>query len=95
VPFAAVTDGGWMGVILRRVSDGAFVLAKSKTEGQSSGYFTMTFTQAELAPLSSIEAYTLELINSDRGSWGWVTMDIVSIPGSTVRLPIGMLIMLK
>ena len=95
VPFAAVQDGGWMGVILRRVSDGVFVLAKSKTEGQSGVYFTTTFTQAELAPLSSIEPYTLELINSDKGGWGWVTMDNVSIPGSAVRPPIGLLIMLK
>ncbi len=84
VPMASIANGGWMGVVLRRVSDNAFVLIKTKTEGQSNNTVTMTFTQAELAPYAGSKAYTLEFINADSGGWGWVTMDNVFIPGSNV-----------
>jgi Family of unknown function (DUF6288)/Putative Ig domain len=82
VPYAATNGGGWKGVALRRVSDGTFVLTKAKTGWTGPEYFTMTFTKAELATLNQTVAYTLELINSDYGSWGWLTMDNVSIPGT-------------
>jgi hypothetical protein len=84
VPFAAIDGGGWKGVALRRVSDGVFVLNKPRDVGNDDTLRTVTFTQAELATLDSNAAYTLELINSDRGSWGWLTMDNVSIPGTAV-----------
>jgi hypothetical protein len=86
VPFAAIS-GGWMGVALRRTSDGAFVLTKSKTQGPDDTYYTSTFTQGELAPFVSSATYTLELINSGNGGWGWVTMDNVVIPGSVIPEP--------
>lgn len=82
VPFAAVTDGGWMGVILRRASDGAFVLSKSKTVGNSDTFYALSFTQAELAPFVGVTC-TLELINSDRGGWGWLSLDDVVLPGGS------------
>jgi Family of unknown function (DUF6288) len=82
VPYAATNGGGWKGVALRRVSDGAFVLTKAKTGWPGPEYSTMTFTKAELATLNQTVAYTLELINSDYGTWGWLTMDNVSIPGT-------------
>jgi hypothetical protein len=82
VPFAAVYGGGWKGVALRRVSDGVFVLNKPRNGGNDDNYRTVTFTQAELATLNFSTPYTLELINSDKGNWGWLTMDNVSIPGS-------------
>jgi autotransporter-associated beta strand protein len=81
VPFTAATGGGWKGVALRRVSDGVFVLNKPRNVGDDDNYRTVTFTQTELATLDFSAAYTLELINSDRGGWGWLTMDNVSIPG--------------
>ena len=81
VPYAAITEGGWKGVALRRVSDGVFVLAKPRTD-TGDAMITVTFTQAELAPYVGI-ACTLDLINSDRGGWGWLTMDNVVIPGSS------------
>ena len=84
VPSAAVSGGGWKGVALRRVSDGVFVLTKARTGSSGDDFRTVTFTQSELATLNQNAAYSLELINSDRGSWGWLTMDNVSIPG---RLP--------
>jgi hypothetical protein len=79
VPSAAVTDGGWKGVILRRVSDGAFLLAKPRTGANDDQFRTVTFTVAELEPFDGV-ACTLELINSSRGGWGWVVMDNVVIP---------------
>lgn len=82
VPFAAVTDGGWMGVILRRVSDGAFVLSKSKSVGNSDTFYALSFTQAELAPFVGVVC-TLELINSDKGGWGWLSLDDVVLPGGS------------
>jgi hypothetical protein len=41
----------------------------------------VTFTQAELEPFVGSEEFTLDLINSDRGGWGWIVMDNVVIPG--------------
>ena len=63
--------GGFQGVALRRVSDGVFVL-KANRDG---------FSQAALNALGSAGPYTLDLINTDRGDWGWIAMDSVSIPG--------------
>lgn len=82
VPHAATNGGGWKGIALRRVRDGAFVLTKAKTGYTGMEYFTITFTRTELATLNQTEAYTLELINSDYGNWGWLMMDNVSIPGT-------------
>jgi hypothetical protein len=84
VPFAAIDGGGWKGVALRRVSDGVFVLNKPRDVGNDDTFRPVTFTQAELATLDFNAAYTLELINSDRGGWGWLTMDNVSIPGTAI-----------
>ena len=76
-----MADGatGWKGVLLRNVSSGAFVLAKPRTS-QGDGMETVTFTAAELAPFVGVTC-TLELVNSERGGWGWLSMDNVSIPG--------------
>ncbi|MCF7730817.1 MAG: hypothetical protein K9N23_03980 [Akkermansiaceae bacterium] len=84
VPYAAVTDAGWMGVVLCRVSDGSFLLAKSKTQGQNDAMWTTTFTESELAPFVGLQC-TVNVINSDRGGWGWLTMDNVSIPGGITQ----------
>jgi hypothetical protein len=83
IPLAAALDSGWMGVVLRRASDGAFVRVKPKTQGNNGNYYTTTFTQAELAGLSGLDAYTLDVINADWGGWGWMTLDVVAIPGGS------------
>ena len=80
VPYAALADGGWKGVALRRASDGVFVIAKPRTTIGDPA--TVTFTAAELAPYVGI-ACTLDLMNTCRGGWGWLTMGNVSIPGSS------------
>ncbi len=85
VSYIAVDDTagtGWKGVALRRVSDGVFVLAKPRTsEGDT--MVTVTFTAADLAPYVGGN-FTLDLINSERANWGWLSMDNVSIPGTLV-----------
>ena len=81
----SLTGGGWKGLALRRVSDGAFVLAKSNVNGYGSS--TVTFTQAELAPYAGTGAYTLDLINAGFNYCGYIHMDNVSIPGS--QMPAG------
>jgi autotransporter-associated beta strand protein len=80
VPFNAIYQAGWKGVALRNVSTNNFVLTKARTGTIREDYRTVTFTQAELANLDRSAAYTLELINSDYGGWGWITMDNVWIP---------------
>lgn len=90
---------GWMGVVLRRVSDGEFVITKPAVRlgGSGSGtYRTTTFTQAELAPYAGSKAYTLELISTHQGEWGWLKMDNIRIPGSSVPVPaVGMIILIR
>jgi hypothetical protein len=80
VSYVADASTGWKGVLLRNVSTGAFVLAKPRTS-EGDAMVTVTFTAAELAPFVGVTC-TLELINSERGSWGWLSMDNVSIPGT-------------
>ncbi|HOX04654.1 MAG TPA: LamG domain-containing protein [Candidatus Paceibacterota bacterium] len=88
IAYAAVASS-WKGVALRRVSDGVFLLAKARTSN-SATFVTVTFSADELAPFVGTTC-TLDLINPDNGSWGWITMDNVSIPGylmqSTLTLP--------
>ncbi|HWH71987.1 MAG TPA: hypothetical protein VNT26_21675, partial [Candidatus Sulfotelmatobacter sp.] len=79
VAYTADGTTGWKGVLLRNVSSGAFVLAKPRTS-EGDAMVTVTFTAAELAPFVGTSC-TLELINSERGGWGWLSMDNVSIPG--------------
>ncbi len=86
VPFAAVTGGGWKGVVLRRSSDGAFLLTKPRTGANGGEWRTVTFSAAELAPYVGVKC-TVDLINSDRGGWGWIVMDNVSIPGNDIEPP--------
>jgi hypothetical protein len=86
IPFAAVTGGGWKGVVLRRSSDGAFLLTKPRTGANGGEWRTVTFSAAELAPYVGVKC-TLDLINSDRGGWGWIVMDNVSIPGVDIEPP--------
>jgi hypothetical protein len=92
IPFAAVENnaggapGGWKGVVLRRANDGAFLLVKPRTGASGDEVRTVTFTAEELAPFDGV-ACTLDLINADRGGWGWIIMDNVIIPATSL-LPV-------
>ena len=80
IPSAAANESAWMGVALRRVSDGVFLLTKVQPEPGST---VVTLTQAQLAPYVGVSC-TLDLINMDKGGWGWTGMNRVVIPGSII-----------
>jgi autotransporter-associated beta strand protein len=68
---------GFQGIALRRVSDNAYVLYAGLAASQSS-WGLITFTQAALAAHVG-QTYTLDLIDSGTGGWGWLAMDSVSV----------------
>ncbi|MCX6875879.1 MAG: hypothetical protein NTW21_19020 [Verrucomicrobia bacterium] len=74
------TDQGFMGIALRNVNSGLYVLSASKPS--DNGWEQVKFTAAQLAALDQAATYTLDFIDACHGSWGWVTMDKVSIPGN-------------
>ena len=82
---------GWKGVALRRVSDGAFVLAKPRmSEGDT--MVTVTFTAAELAPYVGVIC-TLDLINSENAAGAgsaWTTFPFRApyCPRPSLRRPL-------
>ena len=84
VSYIANGTTGWKGVALCRVSDGVFVLAKPRTGSEGDTMVTVTFTATELAPYVGVNC-TLDLINSENGGWGWLSMDNVSLPGTLVQ----------
>jgi hypothetical protein len=86
IPAVALSENswnGWRGVALCRVRDGAYVLVKPRTDW-GENVQTVTFTEAELAPYVNGDLYTLDLLNTGKGGWGWIEMDSVSIPGSSL-----------
>jgi len=75
------TDG-FVGIALRRVSDDTYVLWEGRTS-DGNPWQQVDLSAAELAPYVGSTAYTLDFIDYRRGSWGWICMDTVSIPGYT------------
>lgn len=78
-------DTAYLGIALRRDSDGAYLLHKGRTSESSGGtaWQQLIFTQAELAPIIAGNPgaqFTLDLIDTAHGSFGNVTMDSVTIP---------------
>lgn len=75
---------GFMGVVLRNAETGDFVLSGQRTEnGDAGGIFEqIVFTRSELDALDQDAVYTLDLIDSYHGGWGWINMDSVDIPGT-------------
>lgn len=77
---------GFLGVALRNVTTGTYVL--SGTKGANGGSWQkVVFTAAELAGLPQDDVYTLDLIDARQGGWGWISMDSVTIPGILVNPP--------
>jgi hypothetical protein len=78
-------DTSYFGIALRRDSDGAYLLHKSRTNQNSGGtsWQQVRFTDAELAPIITDNPganFTLDLIDTGFGNFGNITMDIVTIP---------------
>jgi hypothetical protein len=92
VPAVAFDDPGnatfpsFLGIALRNVDTGVFVLAGKKTDG-GNAWEQITFSEAQLLALDQNAAYTLDLLDVREGGWGWVNMDSVSIPGVLVPEP--------
>lgn len=78
---ASSSTGGFRGIALRNVTTGQFVLSASKTANANS-WEQLGFTADQLAALPQNQVYTLDFIDAAQGSWGWVNMDSVSIPGN-------------
>jgi hypothetical protein len=83
----APNDTSYFGIALRRVSDGAYLLHKSRTNANSGGtsWQQMTFTETELAPIITDNPganFTLDWIDTGYGTFGNVTMDSVTIPAT-------------
>lgn len=77
------TFPSFLGVALRDVNTGVYVLAGSKAD-PGDFWQKVTFTAAQLAALEDANPghiYTLDLLDVRAGGWGWVGMDSVVIPG--------------
>jgi hypothetical protein len=89
VPAQAFDDPGnaifpsFLGIALRNVDTGVFVLAGTKAS-PGSDWQQVTFTAAQLAALDQDATYTLDLLDVRQGGWGWVNLDTVAIPGTLV-----------
>lgn len=77
---AVSSTGGFLGVALRNVTTGIFVLSASKSGGGNE-WEEVTFTAAQLGGFPQGDVYTLDLIDVRHGGWGWVNLDSVTIPG--------------
>jgi hypothetical protein len=80
---------GFLGVGLRRVSDGQYVLSGRRTRnGQwPPDWEQIVWTESQLVPLGTSELFTLDLLDTFHGDWGWIAMDDVSIPGLLAPRP--------
>lgn len=86
------SPGGFMGVALRRKSDGAYLLSARRTAtGQGANWQRLGWNAQQISSAvqndAETEAYTLDLIDAygaqNSGgtvSWGWIGLDAVSIP---------------
>jgi hypothetical protein len=85
LPANSVNNGGFQGVALRNANTGSYVLSARRPGPDGEGgnsYQQVGFTAAELAALDQAAAYTLDLVDSNHGSWAWSAMDSVRIPGN-------------
>lgn len=77
-------DAAYLGVGLRRESDGAYLLwGRRSTNAQGNAWETVTWNAAALAAATASDPvgtlYTLDLIDAAHGSWGWMAMDSLTM----------------
>lgn len=75
------SSDGFLGLALRNVTTGYYVLSATKSGG-GNAWQQVTFTVTELGALPRDDIYTLDLIDARHGGWGWVNLDSVTVPGS-------------
>jgi hypothetical protein len=78
-------DASYIALALRRESDGAYLLHRSRTGNDSgySGWQQVTFSEADLESIIANnpgELFTLDLIDTAHGSFGSIALDSVTIP---------------
>ncbi len=85
LPTNSVNNGGFQGIALRNANTGLYVLSARRPGPNGEGgnsYVQVGFTAAQLAALDQVATYTLDLVDSNHGSWAWMGMDTVTIPGN-------------
>ena len=85
LPTSSVNNGGFQGIALRNANTGLYVLSARRPGPNGEGgnsYIQVGFTAAQLAALDQVATYTLDLVDSNHGSWAWTAMDTVTIPGN-------------
>ena len=84
---ASPGDTSYIGIALRRDSDGAYLLNKTRTSNSSSSWQQVTFTEEDLAPIIAGNPagtlYTLDLIDTAHGTFGSVVLDTTTIPSAS------------
>lgn len=79
---------GFMGVALRRVSDGQYlaVLRRQEPGEGQDGWQTLRFDPDILAQAADRgEVLTLDLIDAYEGPWGWIALDEVTLDGQRIQ----------
>lgn len=80
VPANSIAGAGFKGVALRDAATGNYVKRLSQTSGGANADYSLSV--ADLAAYANAgKTYTLGFLDYDHGSWGWVGLDNVVIPG--------------
>jgi hypothetical protein len=77
LPSASSTTG-FLGIALRDVTAGTYVLSGRKTSSGGT-WEQVSLSASALAGLPQDHVYTMDLIDAFHGSWGWINMDSVAI----------------
>ena len=83
-------SNGVQGIALRRVSDGERVLNAAATFNGTTTI--VTWSQASLATYAAEggETWTIDIYDTRSGSWGWFSVDSITVPGALVPEPSSM-----
>ena len=86
---SASSTTGYAGLLLRNVETGAYIIASQRLTSPDSAAETITWSSSDLSTLiTTQDIYTLDLVDSKDGPWGWVSLDNVSISAaSEVPIP--------
>lgn len=90
LPHASKPDG-FMGVALRRASDGRYLawLKRAEPDEGAGNWQTLRLEPEALAESGAAnEVLTLDLIDVYEGDWGWIAMDEIVIDGRMVVEPV-------
>ena len=85
LPVNSLNNRGFQGIALRNANTGTYVLSARRPGNNGEGgdsYQQVGFTAAQLAVLDQAATYTLDLVDSNNGSWAWSAIDSVRIPGN-------------